>query len=331
MGKYNRHAVAVLGAPALLGILFAAPALATDSEGKDCAATSLTDLTGVVAETRIAGQKPGVAKLTGAGLRVKTPDAGSKVHAYFDIEPVKAKKVDGLKFKSIKNESVTVVAPSYQLGIDLNGNGAWDASTDAIAVWEAYQNGHNPPLAEEPVEYDAWEVGAAKYWFTKPIPGLAPGAGTQATPVPFGDFATAQPDLKILFFGLNQGSGNAGADTTWINVRFKAGKDCTLYKWKKPDPSESPTASPTVAPTTTPTVEPTETVSPSTTPTPTESSSPSASPSPSDATVTSSPESGGGSSLPVTGVKLAGLVLGAATLLGLGMFLVVVARRRRTV
>ncbi len=250
MGKYNRHVAAVLGAPALLAILFAAPALATENnEDNGCDVTVRTDLTGVEQETRIVGDKPGVAKIGGNGLRVKTPAAGSKVHAYFDVDPVKPLKVDALKFKSIKNESVTVVAPSYQLGIDLNGNGVWDQDTDAIAVWEAYQNGHNPPVADEPVSYDAHEIGAAKYWFTKPIPGLAAGAGTQANPVPFGDFATAvKPNVKILFFGLNQGSGNAGADTTWISVRFKAGNACTVYKWKKPDATESPTASPTVTP-----------------------------------------------------------------------------------
>jgi hypothetical protein len=315
MRPNHRHAAATLGTAALIGLLLAAPAAAAD--GPCDAPTVVNDLSDV----QLAGETPGEAHLTAAGLRVKTPAASSKVSAGFPVK-VRPKQVDAMEFRSLPHGS-TVVVPSYQLGVDFDGDG----KPDAVASWEAGQN-----APQTGPEYDAYQDGAAKYRITGdlPKPAAAAAAAARNPVMTFAEFATAWPDARIVHFGLAQGRGEAGGDTTWTSMKLKAGKECAVYRWKKPpvQTDETPTATATPTPTPTPTVSASPTASPSVSAEP----SASASPSPSTGVATASPpvpEGGGGSSLPVTGVKLAGLVLGAAALLGVGVALVLLARRRR--
>jgi hypothetical protein len=322
MRPYHRPAAATLGAATLIGLLLAAPAVAT-GDGGPCDQALVNDLSDVRLESRPAGETPGEATLTAAGLRVKTPAASSKVSASFPVN-VRPKRVDGLEFRSVAHGS-TVVVPSYQLGVDFDGDG----KPDAVGAWEA---GQNEPQAGP--DYDAYQAGAAKYRFTGDLPKAAAGAAAAKNPVlTFAEFAEAWPDARIVYFGLNQGRGDAGGDTTWTSVKLKAGKECAAYRWRKPvvETNESAPASATPTPTPEPSTSPAESASPTASPSVSVSPSESVSPSPSTGVVTASPapEGGGGSSLPVTGVKLAGLVAGSTALLGVGIALVLLARRRR--
>lgn len=295
---------------------------AVSATGTNCVPVTHRDLTGVNTETKVIGDEHGQATLTPQGLRVRTPENGSKVWVYFPVK-LRLDHVRAMSYTTWKYDNVApVVLGSYQLVVDATGDGVEDFKL----IYEPYQDGQTVVSTQK--TWDAYRNGEAKWW-KHPV--------GQQTPLPFKSYVADYPDATIIKYGLNQGSYNAGGDTKWNDLRLKGKHFCETHKWVKTHPTRTPTPTPTVTVTTTPTVTPT-TVAPTITATPTPSVTPSrtVSPSPSEPITetteppssTQEPPPGGGDDLPTTGANILFFVAGGLALIAVGVGLFVYARRR---
>lgn len=201
----------------------------------------------------------GTFELLKSGVRIKTPDATSKVYGYHPL-PLAPHLADvtGGSFSNTKLGAAATVEPSYQFGLDADGDGDWDATL----AWESlYQPGWapiNPGLSL----FDVIKGGAAAWYVTKDVPAVPAGPVvlTKQTVKTWTEIHTLLPSARLLYFGINQGAGNAGADNVVdaVQLVYKASDNipagCLLHQWRQRPPSKtshSPSASVSASPSST--------------------------------------------------------------------------------
>jgi LPXTG-motif cell wall-anchored protein len=316
--KVAAGAAAAVTAVILTAVAGGVPAGATDThpsspgtatENKVCKTTEVTHTTvdpyvnlGADGTTHTTGT---MAVDPAGGVRIGTPDATSKVYGYFQLTPVRAMNaVFAAGFTNVRHGATGTVEPSYQFGLDSDGDGDWDATL----AWEAvYQPGYTPAAPGAAKTFTVVSTSGTQVWYaTRDVPATpgGPAALTKHTYKTWSEIETLLPSAKLLYFGLNQGAGNSGADNTADKVTLCGRGYSLLHAWRAPATSPTPTA-------------PTPTA-----PTPTASASASAPATPSMAPVAAT--------LPVTGAGTTALLIGGVVLVGGGAVLYLVGRRRRT-
>lgn len=193
--------------------------------------------------------------LTGAGVRAKLPDADAKAYVMWDGPNLRLSDLKDVGYWTKKYDTGTVVLPSFQMTLDYNGPVTPGGFT--TLVYEPYLNGGVVSAGH------TWDAYTGVWWSTRGITDQ-PDRDTRRT---LTQISASNPDAIITSWGVNVGSGNAGADVAWNEITLKAEGCAITHRWKAAEATQSPTANPTHNPTGGPTTNPSQgNVGPSTTP-----------------------------------------------------------------
>ncbi len=253
-----------------------------------------------------AGKPVGVLMTTG-----KTDNNDYALWKFTLPTPVKVGKIDKMSYRTIKldtqsnpvDSSQEASLPAFRVYLDVPNVGP------ATLIWEPYWALGN---ASPPRNVNTnWDVsGSGKFWTNKTLsPDYPQTAGGPPTKT-WAQIQQDYPNATIVGYGVGLGTYNRGT-IAWMNeVKVKVqGDTCRNHTWTQPG-----TTSPS----------PSVSVSKSTSPSP--SSSATGSPA---VTVTASPGTPGGPSLPVTGFGATGVALLGFGLAVAGVIGVALSRQRR--
>ena len=116
-------------------------------------------------------------------------------------------------------EAAKLVLPSYQFGVDVNGAAEGGFTT---LVYEPYLNG------DVKRTWTSWDAFTGRWWSTKKINGQDTRDVLKRLP----EIVVDNPAAVVLYYGVNVGAGNAGADVAFDSVSFgTAIGSCTEHQW----------------------------------------------------------------------------------------------------
>jgi hypothetical protein len=177
-------------------------------------------------------------------FEARTPDGTAKVQLFTDLyDGVRLADIDGIGY-STYNETSGVAMLALNMRVDLTGDG----QPDAYFVYEPYQDEGNGAIVPNTwQDWDAYKGGSAKWW----INTGAAGCG-QATPCTWSFIVSQFPNATIEegpncgpggvkvpcpgSFGLNQGSGNAGAVSNADALYLSVNGDKTTFDLERDEP-----------------------------------------------------------------------------------------------
>ena len=139
------------------------------------------------------------------GIVLSTPTATDHVN-YYHGTSTKLSAVSGLSY-SVTNNSAGPTA-SYQLRIFTTGTTGFDT-----LVWEPYQNG-------KAIDASGTFTNLADGYWWSTHPSLTNNVAPQSHPETLDTILAAIPDAVVIGYGVNLGSGNAGAVSTVTAVSF---------------------------------------------------------------------------------------------------------------
>lgn len=237
-------------------------------------------------------------------LRFDTPAASDKQNFFHGVS-VPLAGIQGLSYH-VDNATSNPTA-AYDLEVDVNGTSGY-----TTLVYEPYQQ--NGGAVNEDGTFTNIENG--KWWSTHSIPGDVGSSGSNQVLTTLAAIEAANPNAKIISYGVGQGSNNAGSVTSLYSLGFLCGQNTftTFVSGGSPTPTPSDSTS-------------------ASTPAPSTSATTSAAPAPttSAATITTQPILLSSNPLANTGVaggKLAQLVALMGVLLILGVGALRLASRR---
>lgn len=138
---------------------------------------------------------------TGA-LQLTTTDSNVDKVDYMHATSTTLASVTELSYATKQVSGPATADPSYQLPVDLNGDGTFDTTL----VYEPYWNG-----TVVPGTWQTWDVDAGQFWSSKSFTDGACSVSAGAGGPPFytlSDLQTACPNANVLGFGVNIGSYN---------------------------------------------------------------------------------------------------------------------------
>jgi hypothetical protein len=313
---------------AAVALLAAPPAGATTGDCHTYKITSTRDVT---------TSGGGEATITAAGLIMSTPATPAKVTVRRDLRaPVPLSAITRLAYTTDRQAEATGdarIVAAYKLGVDVQGDG----TVDGVLVYEPLYNGE---VTDAEQRHQALGVEGAGRWWYSAEPGNKQTLATWAA-WSSGTGAVAFPAPEARWFAVEQGTWNAGAITRVNDVEFVAPGVCKRVTFCPPPATSSPTSSPSASASTSSSPSPSASTSrpPTASPSVTRPNSPSPSTS-TDPTPTAPastppvPGEGGGDpaddELALTGSSAAYTAGGAAVLVGAGLALLYLVRKRRT-
>ncbi len=148
-------------------------------------------------------------------LQLTTDTTTAAKAQYLHNEDIMLSSVSELSYNTKQASGPLHADPSYQLIVDLNGEGAGGFTT---LVYEPYWNGVVTPGA-----WQSWDVDAGNMWsssnFVEGTCAVVAGAGGP----PFYTLTMIQtmcPDAEVLAFGVNVGTFNPDYDVETDGVNF---------------------------------------------------------------------------------------------------------------
>lgn len=139
-------------------------------------------------------------------LKVTTTDSSAKAQYFHPAdEGTLLSDVNDISYSTYRSSASTGASnqvAAINVGVDANGDAAGGFTN---LVFEPVYNTDQQALAND--TWQSWDAGNdATYWSSNPIPG-APNRDTFVT---LSQIKAANPDAVVLYYGVNQGSGNPG-------------------------------------------------------------------------------------------------------------------------
>jgi hypothetical protein len=162
-------------------------------------------------------------------LRLTTTLGSDKVFLYnFDYDGTALANIDEMSYSTYRHSGTGSQVTSVNIVIDENGPSGIGGF--ATLVFEPVYNLDQDPVASNIWQtWDAYNAGNAIWWSTKNIPGVC----AFNCFVTWSSIVANNPDATILgAFGLNQGGGNPGLDTSVDALKIGVSGNSTTYDFE---------------------------------------------------------------------------------------------------
>ena len=143
------------------------------------------------------------------GLHLNTPLQDSYVYGLIDAERTHIRDIDAMSYMTYRHPESTgheSTLPAYILYVDIDGNPA--TSDHKYFFYEPYYNG--TVIEGTWQNWDAYANGTATWYVS----------GTGQAQRTWNELVAEMPDARIVAFGFNQGTYNAGANTAISRMIF---------------------------------------------------------------------------------------------------------------
>lgn len=177
---------------------------------------------------------PAQPPLGDGSLHLVTPDGAAKASiANGDYAGTGLAGVDAMKYSTYRAASSTaspVQVPSYQLGVDTNGDAAGGFTT--LVFEPVYNTDQGAIVPGTWQDWDAYNGGNARWWSTRAIDGQCAGATVQCLRT-WSQIVAANPDATLVYAAVNQGSGNPGLDANVDAYEYSVSGNGTIWDFER--------------------------------------------------------------------------------------------------
>lgn len=160
----------------------------------------------------------------GIGLLLSTPEKGSYVYGLFDAGNTQLRDIDFMSYMTRRDTTPPVASqlPSYILYVDRDGNPATTTDRGYLFFEPLYTYGSAAITNGTFQTWDAINGGNAIWW--------GGFAGTSDPIYTWNDIVAANPQARVLYYGFNQGTSNAGLEAYVQELTF----DCATITFANP-------------------------------------------------------------------------------------------------